>query len=148
MKLKSKFFGLVLIVGTCQLCRSYPQPGTPTSGGVLNFNPGAALAQEQYLYAVQAQQQAEQARLTAIQQATLQRIYSKDPWRAINGSTNYAGGNGWFEFQGLPQEAGPDGTIFKGKWNTPLTVYPVLDANHLTTSQDSAGSQSFSQKNK
>src|ERR1035438_7672891 len=89
--------------------------------------------------------QEQQARVAA-QKTKIQLIYSKDPWRAINGTTNFVGGDGWLEFQGLPQQVLNEGTIFKGKCGAILTVCPVQDSTHQTFSQDALGSQSYAQK--
>ena len=147
MQQNANLFGAFLVLCSCYLSWGYPQGNAPRTGSLINSgDAGAALAQQQYIYAVQAQQQALQANLAASQQAALQRIYLKDPWRSINGQTNYAAGDGWFEFQGLPQGAGHDGTTFKGKWGAVLTVCPVLDQNHLTTAQNSVNNQAYNQK--
>jgi hypothetical protein len=80
---------------------------------------------------------------SAAQQAELQKIFSRDPWRRIDNATNYSGSSGWFEFQGSVQETLPDGVVFKGKWGPILTVFTQeSDSKHLTTTQNST-SQNF-----
>ena len=65
-----------------------------------------------------------QAEILAARQRELAEIYSKDPWRKIGDSTNRAFGNGWVEFQGIVQETGADGVVFKGAWGQVLTIHP------------------------
>ena len=73
------------------------------------------------------------------QQAELQKILSRDPWRRINGATNCCNAAGWFEFQGVVQEVLPNGVVFKGQWGPILTVYPLaLDGTRLTTTSVSS----------
>jgi TPR repeat protein len=147
MKLRAVLILGFCTVGFCHLSRGYPTGDTPSTGGLVNNDTAdAALAQQQYLYAIQARQEAEQANVAADQQAILQRLFSKDPWRLINGATNYAGGDGWLEFQGLPQETSQQGTIFKGKWGAPLTIAPFHDEDRPTIVQEPAASPSYTPK--
>lgn len=73
----------------------------------------------------------------AEQQAQAEKIYSKDPWRNINGATNQAKGAGWVQFQGIVQETISTGVIFKGRWGQILTISTDLDYNeHLIVKND------------
>jgi len=103
----------------------------------------AEVERQRSLYAQKAYQDALQAQIQAAQQAELNLIYSKDPWRAINGSTNYIGGSGWYEFQGKSQEVMADGVVFKGKWGQVLTVYTDESSNgHLVKRVSNSGQAS------
>ena len=83
------------------------------------------LTQERQANNQQAEQQYENALAQkAAQQAELQEIISKDPWRRINGATNFIGGAGWFEFQGERVEVRDGGIFFKGDYGNILTVHP------------------------
>jgi len=130
---------LSVVKGLC-----YPQPGSSTAYNPLNnISQNEGIEQQEYLYVLQAQAMEQQASLVASQKAVLQRIYSKDPWRVKDGITNFAYGVGWVEFQGLPQDNGPAGTIFKGKFGPPLSVFAINDQSHFTTSQNNVGGQSY-----
>jgi TPR repeat protein len=76
---------------------------------------------------------------TAAQQDELNRIVSKDPWRRINGVTNFCNASGWSEFQGVVQQAFENGVVFKGEWGPITTVNTYAeDDPHLTTTHVSA----------
>jgi len=86
------------------------------------------------------QQQAYQAAQKAAAQAKIQQIYSKDPWRVINGTTNRSGGDGWHEFQGRVTEILPGGIVMKGKFGPVLTVEPQTeDSLHLVKTTEANG---------
>ena len=89
-------------------------------------NAAELLKKQKLIYA---EQQAEQQRV-AEAQAEIQKIYSNDPWRAINGSTNSTREAGWLEFQGSPQGVRNGGVIFEGSFGKvgtlpkPFTFHP------------------------
>ena len=43
----------------------------------------------------------------------------KDPWRAFEDGTNYAGGPGWFEFYGKVVSVTDQGVLINGRWSIP-----------------------------
>ena len=111
----------------------------PTASNPLNGNnySGAGLQEQREAYARQEAQQEAQARYDAAAAAELNRIYSKDQWRKIGETTNYARGAGWVEFQGKVEEATPDGAVFRGKWGPVMTIFTDESENpHLIVKTD------------
>lgn len=102
--------------------------------------PGAALQQAAQMAAADAIYHDQQAAQQSAIQAELNRIYSKDPWRIVNGTTNLARGNGWSEFQGQVAEIRPGGVVFRGKWGPILTVFTSAQEAHFI-SQTVGGGQ-------
>lgn len=131
---------LVIIAGFSAQC----DPGKVREVAPSTFgDPGGAAQKTRELLQYQAQQRAiadekqrqanAYARATAMQRAELDRIYSKDPWRVIEGKTNLARGTGWVEFQGNAQEIRDGGTIFEGKFGQVLDVRPTFGGRSHTT---------------
>jgi hypothetical protein len=48
----------------------------------------------------------------------------KDPWRAIDGQTNYAKGEGWAAFSGKVLEVQPTGIRVNGSYGIPPDIFP------------------------
>lgn len=118
----------------------------PVSGSVLGGNSTTyGVAQQHAAYEQQEYQRQVQAGITAVQQAELNKIYSKDPWRLINGSTNLARGYGWLEFQGVIMESRPDGVVFRGHYGPVLTLpyekTRVAGATSIATGETSVNHQ-------
>lgn len=141
MKIKTPLILLwISVILFPQLGWGYPQPGTPTAVNPLNaYNyMGAGLQEQREAYAKQEAQQEADAQYNAAVNAELNRIYSKDPWRKIGATTNFARGAGWVEFQGKVEEARPNGAVFRGKWGPVLTVFTDESENpHLIIKTDS-----------
>jgi hypothetical protein len=57
------------------------------------------------------------------QKEEINHINSVDPYRAINGGTNFAGGTGWFEFQGTVISRTGDGVLLRGTWGVITSVH-------------------------
>jgi TPR repeat protein len=104
------FFALPAVIAHAQYGKA--TYGRTQGGQVMPDMTQAAIAQRQ-TNALLSQAAYVQA---AARQAALQRIYSRDPWRRINGTTNRAGGPGWVQFQGRPLEKTAGGVLFMGKW--------------------------------
>lgn len=65
-------------------------------------------------------QQAEQSRQQqTVEDKRFQKFVPKDPWREINGKTNYAKGDGWVQFEGKVLESQPDGVRIEGWYGMP-----------------------------
>jgi TPR repeat protein len=102
--------------------RSYPGTGSnPLNYQGIDSGESDAFNEE---YA--AQQQYQKQILTS-EQIQLSRIYSRDTWRNIAGTTNLARGSGWYEFQGIPFKNENGGVIFKGDFGIVLSVFPYFD---------------------
>lgn len=109
-----------------------------TAGSVLDRGTGELLEQRRQEYAKQEARQEALALQNAAMNEELHRIYSKDPWRKIGETTNFARGNGWVEFQGKVESATLDGAVFRGKWGPVLSVFTeVSDNNHYISKSDS-----------
>jgi hypothetical protein len=96
-------------------------------------NAGEGYREQVALYAQQDAQMKRQAEISAEQISELNFIHSKDPWRSINGSTNYIGADGWSEFQGRTLKIMPDGVLFQGSFGQILSIYPTFDGTRLVT---------------
>jgi TPR repeat protein len=111
-----------------------------TAGNPLNANNslGAGLQEQRELYARQEARQEAQAQYDAAVAVELNKIYSKDPWRKIGETTNYARGTGWVEFQGKVEEGMTNGAVFRGKWGAVMTIFTDASQNpHLIITTDS-----------
>jgi TPR repeat protein len=92
------------------------------TGASIAANAAAEQAKQNQIYSQQIAQQQWQNFLLSLQQEELKKIYSKDPWRNINGTTNLARGEGWLEFQGVIMESRPDGVVFRGHFGKVLSL--------------------------
>ena len=134
--MKSKWV-IILLLLTLNI-KAGPGGAAVVSGSVLDGGTGGLLEQQRAAYALKEAQQEAQASYNAAMQEELNRIYSKDPWRKIGDSTNFARGTGWVEFQGKVEEATTDGAVFRGKWGPVLTVYTMVSGNeHYVSKSDS-----------
>jgi hypothetical protein len=89
--------------------------------------------QQRFLTEAYARQQAQQESQNISQQDEILKIYSKDPWRNINNSTNYVGNAGWVQFQGKVQAIEPVGILFQGSFGNVLSISTETDKEGLIT---------------
>jgi hypothetical protein len=121
--------------------------GAVTGGSPLDGSGASGLQQQLYVQQKNEWEKEYQAEIIAAEQEELNTIYSKDPWRNIEGKTNIARGAGWVEFQGTVQESTADGTVLKGKWGPVLTIFTSDDEyEHLVTTESSAERFHFSSR--
>lgn len=99
-------------------------------------------AQQRFLTEAYALEQAQQQNRTIRQQSEVLKIYSKDPWRKINGLTNYVASEGWVQFQGKVQSIETDGILFQGGFGEVLTINTGIDTSTDIITQDGVTSQS------
>ena len=95
---------------------------SPGDGNDIARAANAELLKRERIYERDQAEKASQQASMAAQKAELNKIYSKDPWRVINGTTNLARGTGWLEFQGVIMESRPDGAVFRGHYGQVLTL--------------------------
>jgi TPR repeat protein len=121
------------------------QSRAASEGGTAAMNENRQLQQQQMTQQIMAEREANNrqaqyaAALAQAQQAEMQKILSRDPWRRINGATNLCNAAGWYEFQGVVQEVLPNGVVFKGQWGPILTVNTyAINGTHLTTTSVSS----------
>jgi hypothetical protein len=99
--------------------------------------------QQRFLTEAYARQQAQQESQNISQQGEILKIYSKDPWRKINNSTNYVGNEGWQQFQGKIQAIEPVGILFQGNFGRVLSISTSTDKNSgLTTIRGEVSNES------
>ncbi|HEX7655007.1 MAG TPA: hypothetical protein VF607_15970, partial [Verrucomicrobiae bacterium] len=87
--MRPKFITYVL------LAIAFRSVAAPTEGGKIAAAAAAEAAQQRRIYAAQEAENQRRAALVGAQKEELQLIYSKDPWRVINGVTNSIAGPGW-----------------------------------------------------
>lgn len=108
---------------------------------------GERAEQQRFLTEAYARQQAQQESTIVSQQAEILKIYSKHPWRNLNGSTNYVGGEGWVQFQGKVQEIEPIGILFQGSLGKVLSISTEINKNpDLVTTHGEVSSESETRK--
>jgi hypothetical protein len=102
-------------------------------------------AQQRFLNEAYARQQAQQESAIITQQDEILKIYSKDPWRKIDNSTNYVGSEGWLQFQGKVQAIEPAGILFQGSLGRVLSISTETDRDSgLTTTHGEVSNESES----
>jgi hypothetical protein len=91
--------------------------------------------QQRFLTDAYAREQAQQESEIVSRQNEIIKIFSKDPWRKINGSTNYVGDDGWQQFQGKVLSIEPIGILFQGSFGKVLSITTETDkdADLVTT---------------
>ncbi len=91
--------------------------------------------QQRFLTDAYAREQAQQESEIVSRQNEIIKIYSKDPWRKIHGSTNYVGNEGWQQFQGKVLSVDPVGILFQGSFGKVLSITTEIDkdADLVTT---------------
>ncbi|MBW8863725.1 MAG: sel1 repeat family protein [Verrucomicrobia bacterium] len=99
----------------------YVQAGP--AGANIAASAAAEAERQRQLYRQQQIQNERNAALVGAQKEELQLIYSKDPWRSVDGATNSIASPGWVEFQGIAHNITPDGVLFQGKFGPVLSIH-------------------------
>ncbi len=127
--------GVLLIVGSVGLAADNAL--LPPQGPEWGLPKSAAdkADQQRFISDAYAREQAQQESEVVSRQNEIIKIYSKDPWRKINGSTNYIGNDGWQQFQGKVQSIEPMGILFQGSFGRVLSITAEINqsADVVTT---------------
>lgn len=121
-----------------------PVPQGP--GYVLPKTSAERAEQQRFLNESYANQQAQQESKVISQQAEMLKILSKDPWRRINNTTNYVGGEGWLQFQGKVQSIESVGILFQGSFGKVLSISTEFDTSSMVLTHSELSDQSATAK--
>ena len=139
--IQSTLLPIALIAGALFIINSKAlaadNPVLPPQGPEWGLPKSAAdqAEQQRFLTDAYAREQAQQESEIVSRQNEIIKIYSKDPWRKINGSTNYVGNEGWQQFQGKVMSVEPAGILFQGSFGKVLSITAEIDksADLITT---------------
>ena len=139
--IQSTLLPIALIAGALFIINSKAlaadNPVLPPQGPEWGLPKSAAdkAEQQRFLADAYAREQAQQESEIVSRQNEIIKIYSKDPWRKINGSTNYIGSEGWQQFQGKVMSVEPAGILFQGSFGRVLSITTEIDksADLITT---------------